>query len=110
MIPARSPRGRGMSGTGKLVVVGMLALVVALGGGYLFFTSRTSDSPPPAALDPAPSTTAGQATGTTQADGAASPDGTWQVSDDGASYVGYRVREQLTFLSSPNEGGGRSTA
>jgi polyisoprenoid-binding protein YceI len=100
-----------MSRTGKLVVVGMLVLVVALGGGYLFFTSRTSDSPPPAAaLDPAPSTTAGQATGTTQADGAASPDGTWQVSDDGASYVGYRVREQLTFLSSPNEAVGRSTA
>jgi polyisoprenoid-binding protein YceI len=99
-----------MSRTGRLVVVGMLVLVVALGGGYLFFTYRTSDSPPPAALDPAPSTTAGQATGTTQADGAASPDGTWQVSDDGASYVGYRVREQLTFLSSPNEAVGRSTA
>jgi polyisoprenoid-binding protein YceI len=99
-----------MSRTGKLVVVGVLALVVALGGGYLFFTSRTSDSPPPAALDPAPSTTAGQATGTTQADGAASPDGTWQVSDDGSSYVGYRVREQLAFLNSPNEAVGRSTA
>jgi polyisoprenoid-binding protein YceI len=99
-----------MSRTGKLIVAGALVLVVALGGGYLFFTSRTSDSPPPAALDPAPSTTAGQATGTTQADGAASPDGTWQVSDDGRSYVGYRVREQLAFLSSPNDAVGRSTA
>jgi polyisoprenoid-binding protein YceI len=99
-----------MSRTGKLVVAGVLVLVVALGGGYLFFTSRTSDSPPPAALDPAPSTTAGQATGTTQADGAASPDGTWQVSDDGSSYVGYRVREQLAFLNSPTEAVGRSTA
>jgi hypothetical protein len=77
-----------MSRTGKLVVVGVLVLVVALSGGYLFFTSRTSDSPAPAALEPAPSTTAGWASGTTQADGAASPDGTWQVSDDGASYVG----------------------
>ena len=99
-----------MSRTGKLIVAGVLVLVVALGGGYLFFTSRTSDSPPPAALDPAPSTTAGQATGTTQADGAASPDGTWQVSDDGSSYVGYRVREQLASLGSPNEAVGRSTA
>jgi polyisoprenoid-binding protein YceI len=99
-----------MSRTGKLVAAGVLVLVVALGGGYLFFTSRTSDSPPPAALDPAPSTTAGQATGTTQADGAASPDGTWQVSDDGSSYVGYRVREQLAFLNSPTEAVGRSTA
>jgi polyisoprenoid-binding protein YceI len=99
-----------MSRTGKLVVAGVLVLVLALGGGYLLLASRTSDSPPPAALDPAPSTTAGQATGTTRADGAATPDGAWRVSDDGSSYVGYRVKEQLAFLNSPNEAVGRSTA
>jgi polyisoprenoid-binding protein YceI len=99
-----------MSRTGKLIVAGVLVLVVALGGGYLLLTSRTSDSPPPAALDPAPSTTAGQATATTRAGGAATPDGTWRVSDDGSSFVGYRVKEQLAFLSSPNEAVGRSTA
>jgi len=99
-----------MSRTGKLVIVGVVVLVLALGGGYLLFASRTSDSPPPAALDPAPSNTAGQATGTTGADSAGSPDGTWQVSDDGSSYVGYRVKEQLAFLDSPNEAVGRSTA
>ena len=99
-----------MGRTGKLVIVGVVVLVLALGGGYLLLASRTSDSPPPAALDPAPSTTAGQATGTTQADGAATPDGTWQVSDDGSSYVGYRVKEQLAFLDSPSEAVGRSTA
>ena len=97
-----------MSRTGKLVIVGVVVLVLALGGGYLLFASRTSDSPPPAALDPA--TTAGPAAGTTGADTAATPDGTWQVSDDGSSYVGYRVREQLAFLDSPNEAVGRSTA
>jgi polyisoprenoid-binding protein YceI len=99
-----------MSRTGKLVVVGVVVLLAALGGGYLLFASRTSDSPPPAALDPAPATTAGQATGTTGADGAATPDGTWTVSDDGKSFVGYRVKEQLAFLDSPNEAVGRSTA
>jgi polyisoprenoid-binding protein YceI len=99
-----------MSRTGKLVIAGVVVLVLALGGGYLLFTSRTSDSPPPAALDPAPSTTTGQATATTPADGAATPDGTWQVSDNGSSYVGYRVREQLAFLDSPNEAVGRSSA
>jgi polyisoprenoid-binding protein YceI len=93
-----------MSRTGKLVIAGVVVLVLALGGGYLLFTSRTSDSPPPAALDPAPSATTGQATGTTQADG------TWRVSDDGSSYVGYRVKEQLAFLDSPNEAVGRSNA
>jgi polyisoprenoid-binding protein YceI len=99
-----------MSRTGKLVIVGVVVLVLALGGGYLLFAARTSDSPPPAALDPAPTTAAGDATGTSPADGAATPDGTWRVSDDGKSFVGYRVREQLTFLGSPNEAVGRSNA
>jgi polyisoprenoid-binding protein YceI len=99
-----------MSRTGKLVVVGVV--VLALGGGFLLFVNRTSDSPPPAALDPAPTTTAGAATGSTQAqaDGATSPDGTWKVSDNGSSYVGYRVKEQLASLTSPNEAVGRSKA
>ena len=99
-----------MGRTGRLVIVGVVVLALVLGGGYLLFASRTSDSPPPAALDPAPSTTAGQAAGTTGADIAATPDGTWQVNDDGSSYVGYRVKEQLAFLDSPNEAVGRSTA
>jgi polyisoprenoid-binding protein YceI len=110
MIGGNVSEGRRMGRTGKLVIVGVVVLVLALGGGYLLLASRTSDSPPPAALDPAPSTTAGQATGTTQADGAATPDGTWQVGDDGSSYVGYRVKEQLAFLDSPSEAVGRSTA
>jgi polyisoprenoid-binding protein YceI len=98
-----------MSRTGRLVIVGVVVLVLALGGGFLLFVNRTSDSPPPAALDPAPTTTAGEAAAS-EGDGATSPDGTWQVSDDGSSFVGYRVKEQLTFLSSPNEAVGRSTA
>src|SRR5829696_2352836 len=101
-----------MGRTGKLVVVGVVVLLAALGGGYLLFANRTADSPPPAALDAAPSTTRGEASGTTQAegDGTASPDGTWQVSEDGSSYVGYRVKEQLAFLNSPNEAVGRTKA
>jgi polyisoprenoid-binding protein YceI len=110
MIGGNVSEGRRMGRTGKLVIVGVVVLVLALGGGYLLLASRSSDSPPPAALDPAPTTTAGQATGTTQADGAATPDGTWQVGDDGSSYVGYRVKEQLAFLDSPSEAVGRSTA
>jgi polyisoprenoid-binding protein YceI len=97
-----------MGRTGKLVVAGVL--VLALGGGYLLLASRNSDSPPPAALDPAPSTTSGAATGTTEADGSATPDGTWQVSDNGSSFVGYRVNEQLAFLNGPNQAVGRTRA
>src|ERR687895_2617743 len=110
MIRLNVTRGRCMSRTGRLVIVGVVALVLALGGGFLLFVNRTSDSPPPAALDPAPTTTAGEPAGAPQGDGAASPDGTWKVSDDGSSYVGYRVKEQLAFLNSPHEARGRSTA
>src|SRR4029450_4049075 len=99
-----------MSRTGKLVIVGVVVLMLALGGGYLLFAARTSDSPPPAALDPAPTTASGDATGTSQADGAAPPAGTWRGRDGGGSLVGYRVKEQLTFLGSPNEAVGRSSA
>jgi polyisoprenoid-binding protein YceI len=97
-----------MGRTGRLVIVGVVVLMLALGAGFLLFVNRTSDSPPPAALDPAPTTTAGAAAA--EGGGAASPDGTWQVSDDGKSFVGYRVREQLASLPSPNEAVGRSTA
>ena len=101
-----------MSRTGKLAIIGVVVLLAVLGGGYLLFANRNSDQPPPAALDPAPSTTTAEATATTQAegDGTASPDGAWQVSDDGSSFVGYRVKEQLAFLNSPNEAVGRTKA
>jgi polyisoprenoid-binding protein YceI len=97
---------------GRLVLVGGVALVlVLLGAGYWVFVARTSDSPAPVALDatPAPSTTSTGAT-TGSGTGTGSADGTWQVRRDGSSYVGYRVREQLAFLSSPNDAVGRSTA
>ena len=97
-----------MSRTGRLVIVGVVVLVLALGGGLLLFVNRTSDSPPPAALDPAPTPSAGEAAA--EGEGAASPDGTRQVSDDGRTFVGNRVREQLVSLPSPNEAVGRSTA
>ena len=110
MIRGNVTEGECMGRTGRLVVAGVVVLVLALGGGYLLLASRNSDSPPPAALDPAPSTTSGAATGTTRAAGAATPDGTWQVSDNGSSFVGYRVNEQLAFLNGPNQAVGRTKA
>jgi polyisoprenoid-binding protein YceI len=110
MIRANIAEGEGMGRTGRLVVVAVVVMVLTLAGGYLLLASRTSGSPPPAALDPAPPTTAGETTETTRAGGAASPDGTWQVSGNGASFVGYRVKEQLAFLSAPNQAVGRTRA
>jgi polyisoprenoid-binding protein YceI len=71
---------------------------------------RHADEPAPASLDapatlgPTATTAAGGGTATGR-----SPDGTWQVADDGSSFVGYRVRERLANLSAPNQAVGRST-
>jgi len=99
---AGSPARRGWLAAAAAVLVLALA-----GGGYLLLT-RNSDAPAPAALDAASATTA-----TTAGDAAqpatGTPDGAWQVRDDGSSFVGYRVRERLANLSSASEAVGRST-
>jgi len=99
---AGSPARRGWLAAAAAVLVLALA-----GGGYLLLT-RNSDAPAPAALDTASATTA-----TTVLDAAqpatGTPDGAWQVRDDGSSFVGYRVRERLANLSSASEAVGRST-
>jgi polyisoprenoid-binding protein YceI len=98
-----------MSRTVKLAIAGAVALLALIGGGYALVSALTSDALPPATLEPP---AAGAATGSTRgaAGAAASPDGTWRLRADGASFVGYRVREQLAFLSAPNEAVGRTTA
>ena len=103
-----------MAGEGRrrawLVAAVVVALLLVGGGAYAVLSLRNSDSPVPAALDePAPTTTGSPAT-TAAAGAADNPDGSWRVSDDGSSYVGYRVREQLAFVSSPSDAVGRSTA
>jgi polyisoprenoid-binding protein YceI len=99
-----------MGRAGKLVIAGVVALAALLGGGYAVLSARGSDEPAPATLEtPA---TAAQGTASTDAAGSApaGADGTWRVRAGGASFVGYRVREQLAFLSAPNEAVGRTTA
>src|SRR6266508_4179943 len=99
---AGSPARRGWLAAAAAVLVLALA-----GGGYLLLT-RNSDAPAPAALDAAPATTATTA-GDPAQPASGTPDGAWQVRDDGSSFVGYRVRERLANLSSASEAVGRST-
>lgn len=99
----------------KLAIAGVVALVALLGGGYAWLSSTNTDAPAPATLDTSPTTApasgaGGGAASDTSSGSATGVDGTWRVRAGGASFVGYRVREQLTFLSSPNEAVGRTTA
>jgi polyisoprenoid-binding protein YceI len=90
-------------------VIAVAAVVLGLAGaagGYYLFAGK--DEPAPVGLShPAPTTAAAAATG-----GATrgSADGTWQVVQGGDTFVGYRVQEQLAFLSAPNQAVGRSGA
>jgi polyisoprenoid-binding protein YceI len=87
---------------------GVAALAVLLGGGYALLAARNSDALAPATLD-APASTAAAA-GSTRPASPGRLDGTWRVRGGGASFVGYRVREQLAFVSAPNDAVGRTTA
>jgi polyisoprenoid-binding protein YceI len=84
-------------------------LVLALAGGGYLLLARNSDAPAPAALDASPAATATTVGDPAQPEASGTPDGAWQVRDDGSSYVGYRVRERLAQLSSPSEAVGRTT-
>ncbi len=87
------------------VVIAIAAVVLALAGaagGYVYVANR--NEPAPVGLsDPAPTTSAGRAT-------SGSADGTWQVVQGNDTFVGYRVQEQLAFLSAPSQAVGRSGA
>lgn len=103
-----------MAGDGRrrawLVAAVVVALLLVGGGAYALLSLRTSDSPAPAALDEPAPTSAGSTATSGQAAAADGADGSWQISGDGSSFVGYRVREQLAFVSSPSDAVGRSTA
>jgi polyisoprenoid-binding protein YceI len=96
-------------GRGRLLLAGAaVVLVLLLGGGYLLLSARNADAPAPASLEAGPDPTSATTAAGAASPDAGSPDGAWQVRDDGASFVGYRVRERLASLPSATEAVGRS--
>jgi polyisoprenoid-binding protein YceI len=95
-----------MSRVGTLVLGGAIVIALLAGGGWWLW-SRGTPAPAPATLGSPPPATTVQV-GTPESGGGIQ--GTWKVQDGGDSFVGYRVREQLAFLGSPNDAVGRTTA
>jgi polyisoprenoid-binding protein YceI len=96
---------RGWS-AGRWAVVVAAAVVVVLGGAYVIFALVAGgDAPPPVALS-SPSPSAGGSTGIASS---GDPAGAWTLDPD-ASFVGYRVREQLATLPAPSDAVGRTDA
>jgi polyisoprenoid-binding protein YceI len=83
------------------------AVLLLLGGAYAVFAFIAGgDAPPPVALSSPSASTGGSSTGATSS---GDPAGAWTV-DPGASFVGYRVREQLASLPAPSDAVGRTAA
>lgn len=82
-----------------------VSLVVLLGAAYgVFALVSGGDAPPPVALPSrSPSPGASDTGGSS-----AVPSGTWTI-DPEASFVGYRVREQLATLPAPSDAVGRTS-
>lgn len=95
--------------------VGIVAavLIVAMAAAYAAFVAvggSTSAAPPVSLPSESPS-----ASGTSASNPSAGPpatfDGTWALGAAGTtSFVGYRVREQFSFLPAPSDAVGRTTA
>ena len=97
---------RGWSGRRWAVVIAA-SVVVLLGGAYAIFAFVAGgDTPPPVALSSPSPSSGGSSTGATAS---GDPAGAWTL-DPEASFVGYRVREQLASLPAPSDAVGRTTA
>jgi polyisoprenoid-binding protein YceI len=72
----------------RRLLLALVALaVVGLAGGFAFFALGGDDAPPPPRLSQSPRAEAG---------GAVAPGpGTWEIPQDGPTFVGYRVREEF---------------
>ena len=92
-----------------MVAAGAAALVVAGGVGLLYLVVFGTSSPPPLSLS-TPSPASGGATQSSPASPstAAQLAGSWTVAS--GSVAGYRVREQLAFLSAPSDAVGRTSS
>jgi polyisoprenoid-binding protein YceI len=107
MIPRRPRTLRAWLLTALAAITAVVAAVFA----FVYFEVFATSSPPPLTLSPQPSTSAAdaQSAAPTQTSVAATGlAGTWSVAS--GSVAGYRVREQLAFLSSPSDAVGRTSS
>jgi polyisoprenoid-binding protein YceI len=94
----------------RIVVVAVVAVVVVLGGAYGLFALVSGGGEEPVSIGDVD-----VIVGDTGADGTSAAafdgdfEGVWSLVPD-ASFVGYRVREQLVFLPAPNDAVGRTSA
>ena len=89
------------------LVTGAAAALLIVGGAaaLVYVVAFGGSSPPPLTLSPASTASAGAGSAPVSA---AEVAGAWSVA--GGSVAGYRVREQLAFLSAPSDAVGRTSS
>ena len=96
----------------RWIAIGVVALIVVAGGGYAAFSIAAGGGPAAVSLSAAAEASC-TSTGNVQVPGGSTAsgklDGAWKV-EEGSSFVGYRVREQLAILPAPSDAVGRTTA
>ena len=76
----------------RILVLGVIAAVVLVGGAFAAFALRGGDAPPPPALsEPPPTATATATAAPAEPDDAT----TYEIVSNGQTFVGYRVREEF---------------
>lgn len=93
-----------MRGATKIVVAGVIAVLLIGVGAYALLAAQAGDAPAPVAF----ASDAGSASSSGTTLTAGTLEGNYAI-DPSSSFVGYRVRERLAFLSAPNDAVGRTS-
>jgi polyisoprenoid-binding protein YceI len=96
-------------GRNRWIAIAVVAVVAIVAVGYAVFASLAGGGPAAVNLSPGPTADCTPTTGGSTTPGSSSLDGTWRISGSD-SFVGYRVREQLSILPAPSDAVGRTTA
>ena len=96
-------------GRNRWIATAALAVVLIAAAGYAVFAALAGGGPAAVSLSPAATADCTPSANAGAANGSSSLAGTWKVAGSD-SFVGYRVREQLSILPAPSDAVGRTTA
>jgi polyisoprenoid-binding protein YceI len=97
-------------GRNRWIAIAAVVVVAIVAAGYGVFAAFAGGGPAAVSLSPGATADCTPTTSGSTNASSGSLDGTWKVSSASDSFVGYRVREQLSILPAPSDAVGRTTA
>jgi polyisoprenoid-binding protein YceI len=96
-------------GRNRWIAIAAISVIAVVAAGYAVFASLAGGGPAAVSLSPGATADCTPSTSGSTTSATSSLDGTWRVAGSD-SFVGYRVREQLSILPAPSDAVGRTTA